>query len=197
MKSLAALLVLAACQDQSGTIELGLITAPGSTLIDGIEKLRVTITEPRETFETVRTSSGFDLGLEVEATGYPGQLVIEGLDASDRLVATGTSPPFAVNAIDAKILIYLAPPMSIELAPVVLAPRRELSAAGSLTYGAILVGGRDPTSLAAIDSVVVYNAFLHSVTAGLPLPSPRLGTALAVGARSRRRRRTDRNAVAV
>lgn len=179
--ALVAVLALAGCQDQSGTIELGLITAPSSTIIDGIEKLRVTITEPRETFEAVRTSSGFDLVIEVDATGGPGQLVLEGFDASDRLVATGTSPPFAVNAIDAKILVYLAPPMSIEPAPVVLSPTRERSAAGSLSYGAILVGGRDPTSLAAIDSVIVYNAYLHSVVAGLPLPAARSGTALAVG----------------
>jgi len=181
MRMLCALLVLAACQDQSGTIELGLITAPGSTIIDGIERLRVTITEPRETFETVRTDSGFDLSIAVEATGNPGQLVLEGFDASDRLVATGVSPPFSVNAIDARIVLYVAPPMSIEPAPVVLAPARELSAAGSLTYGAILAGGRDPTSLTALDDVVVYNAFLHSITTGLPLPAPRLGAALAVG----------------
>jgi len=181
--ALFAVLALVGCQDQSGTIELGLITAPGSTIIDRIERLRVTITEPRETFETVRTASGgFDLGLEVEATGGPGQLVLEGFDASDTLVATGSSPSFSVNAIDAKILIYLAAPMSIEPAPVVLSPARELSAAGSLTYGAILVGGRDPATLAALDAVVVYNAFLHSVTVGLPLPAPRIGIALAIGA---------------
>jgi len=42
------------------------------------------------------------------------------------------SPPFAVSAIDAKIVIYLAAPMSIAAAPAVLAPARELSSAAPL-----------------------------------------------------------------
>ncbi|MBA3453442.1 MAG: hypothetical protein H0T42_10155 [Deltaproteobacteria bacterium] len=174
------LLALAACQDQSGTIELGLTTAPGSTVLDAVERLRVTITEPRDVFETVRTETGFHLDLDVEATGLPGKLIVEGF-AGDALVATGMSPPFAVSGIDAKIVVYMAAPMSIEPAPAALSPAREFSAAGSLTYGAILVGGRDPTTGTARADVTVYNAYLHAVTAGLPLPAPRLGPALAIG----------------
>jgi len=183
MRGLAslALLALAGCQDQSGTIELGLTTAPGSPLLDAVERLRVTITEPRAVFETQRTDRGFDLVLDVDATGFPGSLIVEGFDAGDQLVATGMSPPFAVSAIDAKIVIYLAAPMSIAAAPAVLAPARELSSAAPLTYGAILAGGRDPTTGAALDAVTVYNAYLHVVTAGLPLPAPRIGAALGVG----------------
>lgn len=180
IRAFGVLLVLTACQDQSGTIQLGLTTAPASTVLDSVERLRVTITEPREVFETVRTDRGFDLALDVEATGLPGYLIVEGFTAGDALVATGMSPPFAVSAIDARIAIYMAPPMSIEPAPAPLSPAREASASASLTYGAILAGGRDPTTGTAIADVVVYNAYLHSVTAGMPLPGPRLGAALAV-----------------
>jgi hypothetical protein len=175
------LLAVAACQDQSGTIDLELTTAPGSTVLDAVERLRVTITEPREVFETVRTDRGFDLAVDVEATGLPGTLILEGFDAGDALVATGMSPPFVVNGIDAKIVVFMAAPMSIEPAPAALSPARELSSAGSLAYGAILAGGRDPATGAPIDAVTVYNAYLHSITAGLPLPAPRLGPAIAVG----------------
>ena len=180
IRALGVLLALTACQDQSGTIQLGLTTAPGSTVLDPVERLRVTITEPREVFETVRTDRGFDLELDVEATGLPGYLIIEGFAAGDVLVATGMSPPFSVNAIDARIAIYMAAPMSIEPAPAALSPAREASAAASLTYGAVLVGGRDPAAGTALADVVVYNAYLHTFLAGLPLPGPRLGAALAV-----------------
>ena len=180
MRALGVLLALTACQDQSGTIQLGLTTAPGSTVLDAVELLRVTITEPREVFETVRTDSGFDLALDVEATGLPGYLIIEGFTAGDALVATGMSPPFSVNAIDARISVYMAAPMSIEPAPAALTPAREASTAAPLTYGAILAGGRDPATGTALADVVVYNAYLHSFTAGLPLPAARLGAALGV-----------------
>lgn len=176
-----AWIVLAACQDQSGTIELGLTTAPRSTVLDTVERLRVTITEPREMFETLRTDRGFDLDLDVEATGLPSSLILEGFDAGDALVATGMSPPFAVNAIDAKITVYMAAPMSIEPAPVALTPARELAATGTLAYGVILAGGRDPATGDPIDAVTVYNAYLHTFTAGVPLPAPRLGLGLVVG----------------
>ncbi len=178
MRALGVLLVLAACQDTSGTIQLGLTTAPGSTVLDSVERLRVTITEPREEIETVRTDSGFDLALDVEATGLPAYLIIEGFDAGDALVATGMSPPFSVSAIDARIAVYMAPPMSIEPAPAQLSPAREASSSASLTYGAILVGGRDPATGTALADVVVYNAYLHTFIAGLPLPGPRRGAAI-------------------
>ncbi len=180
MRALTVVIALTACQGDSGTIQLGLTTAPGSTVLDPVERLRVTITEPREVFETLRTDRGFDLDLDVEATALPGYLIIEGFAADDALVATGMSPPFSVNAIDARIVIYMAPPMSIEPAPAALTPPRAASTAAPLSYGAILVGGRDPATGTSVADVVVYNAYLHTYIAGLPLPGPRFGAALAV-----------------
>src|SRR5207244_5019841 len=88
-----------------------------STVLDGVQRLRVTITDPLTVVEANRGASGFDLALDVDASGGPGTLIVEGFDDGSALIATGASPPFAVAAIDARIVVYMAAPFSIEPSP--------------------------------------------------------------------------------
>lgn len=173
-----ALLALAACEGQSGTLQLGLVTAPGSTVLDDVTLLRVTVTEPREVFEARRTDTGFELAFDLEATGAAGQLVVEGFDDAETLRATGMSPPFPIAAIDAGIDIYMAPPLSIGRAPLEITPRGQIALA-PLPYGAALVGGALADG-GVSDAMTIYNAYDHSIAAGDPLPEGRVGPALGV-----------------
>lgn len=181
MRWLALVSVLAACQGESGTISLGLTTAPGSAVLDGVDLLRITLTNPPAVRETTRGANGFDLSLEVEAMGESGRLILDGYDASGSLVATGMSPPFVIASIDARIVVYMAFPMSVDRAPVSLSAPLEQVSAARLPYGAILAGGRDPATQATSDAVAIYNAYDHTLTAGMPLPAPRVGVAMAAG----------------
>jgi hypothetical protein len=72
----------------------------------------------------------------------------------------------------------MAAPMSIGEAPHKLTARSQL-AAGTLSYGIVLAGGLDATG-AVSPQLDIYNAYDHSITAGLGLPSPRRAPALAV-----------------
>ena len=175
-------LALAACTGKTGTISVSLTTAPGSTVLDSVQTLRLTLTNPPSTQTAQRTADGFDLAVELDATGETTQLLLEGLDAGGTIVATGASPAFPVGAIDASIVIYMAAPHSVGVAPHSFDPRSEL-AAGALIYGAIFAGGRDASG-AVLDSVLIYNAFNHTIGTGLSLPGPRAGMLLAVGSAS-------------
>lgn len=179
---LALAIALGGCPTaKTGTIDLELTAAPGSTLLDSVERLRVTLTNPRQVVEAIRGPDGFALAIDVEATGVPGALVVEGFDAGDALVASGQSPEFGVAAIDSRIVVYLAPPLSVERAPVSLMPARANVSVGPLVFGAVLAGGRDPASMAPSDAIAVYNAFDHSLLGGRPLPAPRDGIVVATG----------------
>lgn len=176
---LAAAALLAACDGRTGTVALELTTAPGSTVLDAVDRLRLTLTNPRAVFESVRTSSGFDVVIDVEANGELGTLIVEGLDGAGTVVATGMSPRFQINAIDARIVIYVAAPMSIELSPQTLGPARAGVAGAALAYGVIFAGGRDATGTAS-DAIAIYNAFDHSLTGGMTMPIAR--SDLVIGA---------------
>lgn len=178
-RALAVLFAAGCTTPVTGTIDLELATAPGSTLLDSVERLRVTLTNPLQVVEATRGPDGFTLALDVEATGEPGAIVVEGFDAADALVAAGQSPEFGVAAIDARIVIYLAPPLSIERAPVSLMPARTNVSVGPLLFGAVLAGGRDPATLAPSDAIAVYNAFDHSLAGGRPMPAARDGIVVA------------------
>jgi len=80
VRSLGAL-ALCACTGTTGTLQLQLVTAPDSQLLDAVERLRLTITNPRQVVESARTAGGFDLALEVDASDATGALVVEGFDA--------------------------------------------------------------------------------------------------------------------
>jgi hypothetical protein len=177
-----SLLVLAACNGTVGTISVSLITAPGSTALDNASTLKLVVTNPHDVTTVQRSASGaFDISLDLPGDGGSGSLIVDALDANGVLVATGSSPPFPFGAIDAGVVIYMAPPLSIGAAPVTLTPARAGLAAGELSYGAIYAGGLDATG-APLGAVAVYNAYDHSLAAGMALPAPRSAMALGVGA---------------
>lgn len=175
---LGAALAATACLGDSGTIAVSVVTAPDSTLLDGVQKIRLTLSDPRTVVEQVRGPSGFSLSLEATADNEIGRISVEGFDSADRLVAYGISPPFNVGPIDAKIVVYVAPPQSMAAAPVRLAAARAEVGVAALNYGAIIVGGRDNTNTVR-GEVELYNAYDHTLARGLDLPAPRAGAAVA------------------
>lgn len=171
---------LAACSGETGTLAVTLTTAPGSTLLDGVEKLQLTLTNPPQVETAVRTNGRFSISLELPATGEVTRLLVEGFDTGGTRIANGASPPFPLGALEGRIVIYMASPLSIGDAPLSLAPARSELAIASLPYGAIVAGGRLESGMPS-DSVTIYNAFDHSLLAGAPLPAPRAGLAMIVG----------------
>jgi hypothetical protein len=176
-----AVLALAGCSGQVGTLSVSLTTAPGSHVLDGVETLRLVLTNPHEVTTAQRRNGGFTIVLDLPATGTTGSLIIDGLDGAGQVVATGTSPPFPIGAITSKLVIYMAAPNTIGAAPAGLTPARSELGVGTLGYGAIFAGGRTAAGTAS-DAIAIYNAFDHSFVAGMPLPAPRSGLVLAVGA---------------
>jgi hypothetical protein len=177
---LLPLLLLGACTNETGTIQLELTTAPGSTVIDGVQRLRVTLTDPPVVVEAPRVDDRFDLVIDVEATGTAGSLIVEGFDDGDSLVATGASPPFAVSGINARVVIYLAAPFTIGAAPVALPAARIGVASTPLSYGFAVAGGETDEGIRS-DSIFIYNSFDHTLVAGIAMPAPRSFQTLATG----------------
>jgi hypothetical protein len=178
MRSLA-LLALAACESTTGTVRLELATAPGSTVMDSVSTLRLTLTNPHQVDEVERDAGGgFDLALSFEAAGEFGALVVEGFDTAGALVATGASPAFSLGPTNAHVVIYVAAPMSIAAAPVSLGPPHDGVSGVALPYGALFAGGRDAAG-AASDAIAIYNVFDHSLVGGQPMPLKRSSVTLA------------------
>jgi hypothetical protein len=180
MRALAAL-ALCACTGTTGTVAVELITAPDSHVLDPVQRLRLTITQPHQVVEAARSSAGFDLVLELDATGTGGALIVEGFDAAGALVACGQSPAFAFAALNATVKVYVAAPGSIALAPVPLGAARSGVAGAPISYGAVLAGGLEGTPGTPSASIAVYNAYDHSLGEGVPLPAARAGLAIAAG----------------
>ncbi|NVB77608.1 MAG: hypothetical protein HOV81_04355, partial [Kofleriaceae bacterium] len=176
-----ALLALAACTGETGTLSVSLTAAPDSDLIARIDRLDLTLTNPFQMVSSMRTSRGLDISLELPASSDIGALQVEGFDASGTLIAVGASPRFPVNGIDGRINLYVAAPNTFAAAPAVLMPARSAVAVAPLSYGAIFAGGTLEGG-APSDAVGIYNAFDHTLVTGLALPSPRAGIALATGA---------------
>lgn len=168
------------CGGQSGTLDVELIAAPGSPVIAQIQHLRLTLTAPRRVIEADRGPGGFTLAIEVDADGTPGSLIVEGFAADGSLIATGQSPPFAVAALTARVVIYVAAPNSIGLAP---ARARSVANPGAtaLSYGFAIAGGA--ANGIATDAIAIYNAYDHTLLDGAPLPAPRIAPILATASR--------------
>ena len=177
------LALLAGCPTAtSGTIDLGLTAAPGSTLLDDVTLLRVELTNPPQIVEATRGPEGFELALDVEATGEPGMLVVSGFDGNGALIAVGQSPEFGVAAINARIVIYMGAPLSIGRAPTSLTPARaNVRGDVVLPYGAIFAGGRDAANVPS-DAIAIYNVYDHTLAGGKPMPAARDGITVAAGA---------------
>lgn len=176
----AAALALAAsaCLGTEGTITVQVVTSPGSTLIDSVERVRLTLSDPPTQVEASRQGGSFALTLTAPADGDPAWLSLEGFDASGAVVAYGRSPSFTVGPIDAKVAIFVAPPLSVTAAPTALAAARFELGAAPLPYGAILAGGRGNDDGARAE-LEIYNAFDHTLRRGLDLPAPRATVAIA------------------
>ena len=170
---------LAACTTQNGTITLTMVTAPGSTVLDAAQALKVVITNPHQEFQATRDATGFDLSIDVDHAGASGAILIDAYDASGALVATGESPPFPIAAVDAAVAVYMAAPRSLAAAPVALPLGLTGLGVGALNYGVIFAGGTDDTG-AVSGNVSIYNAYDHTLSAGLALTVPRTGIAVGV-----------------
>lgn len=183
MKRCAAIALLAAaCAGQDGTINLDLTTAPGSTLLASVTHLRLTLVEHGVVRDTMQNASGgFDLSISLTASGDGDQLLLEGFDAGENLIATGTSPPFLLGPTEAHIAIYVAAPMSIGAAPVTLGPARSGVSGVILPYGALFAGGRDAGG-APSDAVSVYNDYDHTLAGGMANPIKRADFAIGATA---------------
>jgi hypothetical protein len=177
----AAFVACAACGGETGTITVELATAPGSDLLSRIQRLRLTLTEPRKVVEAERGPAGLALALEVEASGGAGAVIVEGFDQGGGLIAAGQSPPFAVAALNAAIVVYVATPLSIEPAPVALASAASRVASVPISFGVVIAGGATAGGVAS-DAMSIYNAYDHSLTAGRALIAPRIAPVLATGA---------------
>lgn len=175
----ALALAFAACSGTTGTISIGLTTAPGSHVLDAATTLRLSLTDPPMSYEVGRQGDGFDLAFDLDATETTGTIVVEALDATGAVVAAGQSPPFPFAAVNANVVIYLAEPMSIEPAPLALTPARSGIAIAPLPYGAIFAGGRDAAG-APSDAIAIYNVYNHTLLGGLPMPIPRDKLVIAV-----------------
>lgn len=173
------LLALAACESTTGTVRVELATAPGSTVMDAVSTLRLTLTNPRQVDEVERGSDGsFDLALSFPAAGDFGALVVEGFDTGGTLVATGASPAFSLGPTNARVVIYVAAPLSIAAAPASLGPVRSEVSGVALPYGALFAGGRDASG-AVSDAIAIYNVFDHTLAGGVAMPIKRTQVALA------------------
>ncbi len=170
--------VLAACgAPPAPTIHVDLVTAPGSTLLDRVDRLRVRVLGPTTVYEATRDAGGLSTSFDVEADSA-GDLVVEGFDSSDLLIAAGQSPQArGLFEVDASVTIYVATPFSIEEAPVRLSSARAGIAATSLVHGAVFAGGRDESSDVS-DVIEIYDAYHHNLTPST-MPMQRTGVTLA------------------
>jgi ribosomal protein S6E (S10) len=166
-------LLAAACAGEEGTIQIEVVTAPGSDLLARIERARLTLSNPSEVVEAERGEDGhLSLSIDVVAEGQSGIARLEGFDAGGERIALGLTAGLPVAAVDAVMKIYLAPPFSFAEAPVALDPARSEAAGALLPYGAVIAGGRDAGGAPMAD-LVIYNVYDHSLQVGLDVPEAR------------------------
>lgn len=182
MRAVIALAALAACGN-SGTLSVSLVTAPGSTILDNVETLEVTLTDPLTTASATRQGSGFSISFSLDATDAAGQLIAQGLDSGGNVIAVGESPPFPVDSLTASIAIFMAAPNSMAASPVALDPVVDELAVGALSFGVLFAGGRDASGTPQSE-VEIYNAFDHTLSQGESLPAPRAAMAVAISSGS-------------
>jgi hypothetical protein len=175
------LAVLFAACTQTGTIAVTLVESPNSTLLDGVQTLQLTLTDPVTTETATRIGSGFAISISVDANDSAAQLIATGMDGGGDVVAVGESPLFPVDALDASIAIFMAPPNSVTASTVVLDPAVDELGVGELSNGVVFAGGRDATG-APSDVVTIYDAYGQAAVQGTALPAARAGLALGVEA---------------
>ncbi len=181
----AALLALVAsahgCGGEVGTIEVALVAAPGSDLLERVQRVRAVLSDPPTEVEAERADDGeLQLDLEIGAQDGTSTLTVEGFDADGERIALARSAPLPVGAVNAAVTLYMGPPLSLAEAPVALDPPRSEIGAGLLAYGAILIGGRAASGQPVADAVI-YNVYDHDLQLGMPLPQPRAAATVISG----------------
>jgi hypothetical protein len=169
-----------ACTGDVGTISVSLITAPDSTVLDDVVRARMSISSPPTTVEGDVVDGQLLLDLDVIAEGQAGLVSFEGLDSNGDTIAFGKSGPLPIAAVDAEIVIYVGPPLSLAEAPIVLDPPRTEMGSSLLSFGALFAGGSLADGTSSSD-VVVYNVYDHDFQLGEDLPSPRAGPTVITG----------------
>jgi hypothetical protein len=162
---------LGACGGQEGTIGITIVGAPNSDVLPQIQRIEATLLNPLRTFEGTRGSDNqLNLSIELRADGSSGDLVVEGFDSDDALIAVGRVGPLPLSAINEDIAVYMAAPMSLAEAPVQLDPPRSHLGTTIAVGGVLFVGGIGPEGpIADFDG---YSTFLHATRSFLDMPSP-------------------------
>lgn len=180
--ALACALASGAC-GITGTIDLELVAAPGSTLPDAIVRARLTLSDPPRTVEVTRDpGEPVSLSIDVTADGRRADLVFEGFDAAGARIAYGRTPPLQLGAFDGTLAIYVAAPNSLAAAPVAMEPARRAIGTAAFPFGVLVAGGISADG-AVSDAVSIYSVVTHRwVPEGgaIRMPAPRAG--IAVGA---------------
>jgi hypothetical protein len=179
MAALAA--ALAGCGGATGTFSLELVTAPGSTVLDGVTHARLTLSQPFHQVEARRGADGrFHLSLDVPADGPSGQVTFEGFDDAGTVVAWGRSGVLPIAAIDASVAIYVAAPETLAAAAVALDPPRTEIGVTRFGFGVVLVGGAAAGDV-PVDDVDIYDVYSHELVSGEAAPAARAGAMVGAG----------------
>ena len=182
VKLLAALLVawpvLAGCDTTAGTLQVRIVTAPGSDLLARTSQLRVTLSAPLTVRLVDKRDGVFVLDLDVAAAAQRAVVKIEALGAAGEFLAWGETPPLVLGPISAELAVFVAPPQTFSLAPAQFAPARAQMGATALSFGALFAGGLDADGVVRSE-VEIYNAYTHSFQVGKPLPQARVAPAVA------------------
>ena len=169
------------CGGEVGTIQIALVAAPGSDLLERVERVRAVVSDPPTEIEAERDDDGeLRLDLEFAAQGGASTLTVEGFDADGERIALARSAPLPLGAVNAAVILYTAPPLAFTEAPVALDPPRSEIGTGLLSYGAILVGGRAASGQPVADTVI-YNVYDHDLQIGEPLPQARAAPTVVSG----------------
>ena len=174
---LAASAMFAACDTTAGTLQVRIVTSPGSDLLVRASQLRVTLSDPPTVRIVVKQAGGFALDLDVAAAAQRAVVKIEALDAAGELLAWGETPPLVLGPISAELAVFIAPPQTFALAPAQFEPARADMGATALSFGALFAGGLDVAGVVRAE-VEIYNAYTHSFQLGAPLPAARVAPAV-------------------
>lgn len=181
---LAAFLLggLAGGCDRTSTIAVTLVGAPDSAVLEDVARARLTLTQPYAVVEAERDEGGeLALALDVPADGVQGDIVFEGFGEDGVLVAYGRSGPLPISSVAIDIALYAAAPMSLAETPVPPGTPRADMGVATLSYGALLAGGRTENG-AASAAVEVYSVYQHVFQEMNDLPAARVAPAAAAGA---------------
>ena len=144
--ALALAMLAVGCTGNEGTVTIRLATAPGSTLLDTVQRVRLSLSDPPAQIERERGSDGRFFARPRRRGRGPGRLGdLRGLRRERRsrrpLAGAGTLP---IAAVSGELAVYVAAPLSIAEAPVALDPVRTAMGSGALSFGVVLVGWPQP-----------------------------------------------------